>query len=56
MKTRLLILVVVLALLPCLCADAAADSFGSGDNAFDIDFVTIGDPGNPDGVSPCLPG
>ena len=24
-----------------------ADSFGSGGNAFTIDFVTIGNPGNP---------
>lgn len=24
-----------------------ADTFGSGENAFEIDFVTIGDPGNP---------
>ncbi len=26
---------------------AAADTFGSGANSFDIEFVTIGDPGNP---------
>ena len=26
---------------------AAADTFGSGDDAFEIEFVTIGDPGNP---------
>ena len=26
---------------------AAADTFGSGDNTFEIEFVTIGDPGNP---------
>ena len=26
---------------------AAADVFGSGDNTFEIEFVTIGDPGNP---------
>ena len=26
---------------------AAADTFGSGGNAFEIEFVTIGDPGNP---------
>ena len=29
------------------CASAAyADSFGSGLNAFNVDFVTIGNPGN----------
>jgi sulfatase-modifying factor enzyme 1 len=26
---------------------ARADSFGSGENAFEIEFVTVGDPGNP---------
>ncbi len=26
---------------------ALADTFGSGENAFEIEFVTIGDPGNP---------
>ena len=28
------------------CLSARADSFGSGDNAFEIEFVPIGDPGN----------
>ena len=32
-------------LLLVLASHAAADSFGSGDNSFNIDFVTIGDPG-----------
>jgi hypothetical protein len=31
-----------------LVASARADSFGSGGNAFTIDFVTIGNPGNAD--------
>jgi len=29
-----------------LMATARADVFGSGENAFNIEFVTIGDPGN----------
>jgi formylglycine-generating enzyme required for sulfatase activity len=29
------------------CASAHADTFGSGENAFEIAFVTIGQPGNP---------
>ena len=34
------------------CATAArADTFGSGVNTFDIDFVTIGNPGNPPDVT-----
>ena len=37
------LLTVFAALLP---AAASADSFGSGANQFDIDFVTIGNPGN----------
>jgi sulfatase modifying factor 1 len=32
--------------LTLLCATAYADTFGSGLNTFDIDFVTIGNPGN----------
>ena len=35
----------------CLCVSSAdpslADTFGSGDKQFDIEFVTIGNPGNP---------
>jgi formylglycine-generating enzyme len=31
---------------------AAADTFGSGANAFDIDFVTVGNPGNPPDDNP----
>jgi formylglycine-generating enzyme len=31
---------------------AEADTFGSGANAFDIDFVTIGNPGNPPDANP----
>ncbi len=30
-----------------LLATAQADTFGSGGNQFDIDFVTVGNPGNP---------
>ena len=29
-----------------------ADTFGSGANSFDIDFVTIGNPGNPPDANP----
>jgi formylglycine-generating enzyme len=31
---------------------AAADTFGSGANSFDIEFVTIGNPGNPPDANP----
>ncbi len=31
---------------------ARADTFGSGENTFEIEFVTIGDPGNPADESP----
>lgn len=31
----------------CLVPFVHADTFGSGTNSFDIEFVTIGDPGNP---------
>ena len=36
--------VAIYLLLPALVL--RADTFGSGENSFDIDFVTIGDPGN----------
>jgi hypothetical protein len=29
------------------CAHLSADTFGSGENSFEIDFVNIGNPGNP---------
>lgn len=46
--TCLVAFLLVLASLP-----AHADTFGTGENAFDIPFVTIGDPGNPaDTVTP----
>ena len=32
----------------CCISSAHADTFGSGSNTFDIDFVTIGNPGNAD--------
>lgn len=38
--------VAAILLLLVLPGHASADSFGSGDNSFEIDFVTIGDPGN----------
>jgi formylglycine-generating enzyme len=41
-----LTLVAVFTLAVVHCQSARADSFGSGANAFDIDFVTIGNPGN----------
>ena len=45
MKTTVAIVLVSLALF---CASAAnADTFGSGANAFDIDFVAIGNHSNP---------
>ena len=31
----------------CSASSAAADTFGIGSNSFDIEFVTIGNPGNP---------
>ena len=31
-----------------LCVHASADTFGSGDNGFDIEFVNVGDPDNAD--------
>jgi hypothetical protein len=48
-------------LLSCSCLSAGlffcagilfADTFGSGGNSFDIDFVTIGNPGNPPDAHP----
>src|SRR4051812_45933792 len=38
---------------PSLCTGISlADTFGSGANSFDIDFVTIGNPGNPPDANP----
>jgi hypothetical protein len=55
MKTTTLLFPCTCALLGTLLAGtpaAHADSFGSGANQFDIDFVTIGNPGNaPDDIS-----
>lgn len=31
----------------CVCTDALADTFGTPPKQFEIEFVTIGDPGNP---------
>jgi formylglycine-generating enzyme len=48
---RLLVCCVMAA--PFLCAgNSLADTFGSGANSFDIDFVTIGNPGNPPDANP----
>jgi len=44
MKTTAALTLLAFALLN---APAQADTFGSGANTFDIEFVSIGDPGNP---------
>ena len=50
MKTTMTILavfvVLVLALVLSCVSATYADTFGSDSNTFDIEFVTIGDPGN----------
>lgn len=46
MKTTAALILLVFALL--YVPTAHADTFGSGDNTFNIDFVTIGNPGNAD--------
>ena len=47
MKTKTTKLGITLAgVLALIVTSAHADTFGSGGNAFTIDFVTIGDPGN----------
>ena len=46
MKTNTLLSLLSFALL--YVPTAQADSFGSGANQFDIEFVTIGNPNNPD--------
>jgi len=46
MKTTAPLILLVFALL--YVPTAHADTFGSGDNTFNIDFVTIGNPGNAD--------
>jgi len=38
----------VFSLALCCASVAYADTFGSGSNTFDIDFITIGNPGNAD--------
>ena len=43
---RYLAFLLVGVLVVVFSSTAYADSFGSGDNLFDIEFVTIGDPGN----------
>ncbi|MCP5533162.1 MAG: SUMF1/EgtB/PvdO family nonheme iron enzyme [Akkermansiaceae bacterium] len=48
MKSNLPIALTALATLGLTAASLHADTFGSGGNAFSIDFVTVGDPGNAD--------
>lgn len=43
---RLLVLATMEAIFVC-SSNCSADMFGSGDNSFAVEFVTIGDPGNP---------
>jgi hypothetical protein len=45
---RTFIAVAFSTLVLCHTSTARADTFGSGSNLFDIDFVTIGNPGNAD--------
>ena len=45
MKKTLLSLLVAVALIGSV-SQSKADTFGSGDNQFTIDFTTIGNPGN----------
>ena len=49
MKTTVALILLVFALL--YVPTAHADTFGSGDDPFDIDFVTIGNPGNADDIT-----
>ncbi len=42
-----ILLAVVAVLSMMVRGPLCADTFGSGDNVFEIEFVTIGDPGNP---------
>ncbi len=44
--TRFLTLLFAVLIVPNGADRAAADTFGSGDNTFDIEFVSIGDPNN----------
>ena len=44
---KLITTVVSLVLIACHPTPSYADTFGSSANRFDIEFVTIGDPGNP---------
>ena len=41
-----LILAITVAITIAICCQARGDTFGSGANSFDIEFVSIGDPGN----------
>src|ERR687887_287515 len=47
-RVRVLLILAVCA----MGAPARADNFGSGANSFDIDFVTVGNPGNPPDANP----
>jgi hypothetical protein len=46
MKRLNCLFLVCTVLLSSTAESANADTFGSGDNTFDIEFVTIGNPGN----------
>jgi len=43
---KFIVLTAIAALVFALAPAAQADTFGSGSNVFDIDFVTVGNPGN----------
>jgi formylglycine-generating enzyme len=47
MRIKLLIAVLIVPGLHALVSAAVADVFGSGSNEFEMEFVTIGKPGNP---------
>ena len=34
-----------------VCHDASGDTFGTDDNTFEIEFVTVGSPGNPNDLT-----
>jgi formylglycine-generating enzyme required for sulfatase activity len=44
---RVVVLVLAMSALLAASRRAGADEFGSGGNSFSIEFVTVGDPGNP---------
>src|SRR5262245_15641814 len=53
MKSSIYTLVLGIGICVCVFAPAAsADTFGTGASSFTIDFVPIGNPGNPPDVNP----